>query len=133
MVAILQAWSRVAPRKRMEAIPPAALEQLLVETSAPLLVALSEKLSSEPSLASLIERLEIQDPRIVQTISVISLFEKQQERLPPALLADSGLSYDKLPEPLSLVQAQLKRCRPLGCCNSASSCCLLWRGAGLFG
>ena len=30
-----------------------------------------------------IERLEVQDPRFVQTISVINLFEKQQERLPP--------------------------------------------------
>ena len=37
-------------------------------------------------------------------------FEQQQERIPPALLANSGLSYDELPwgAPLS-VQAQLKR------------------------
>ena len=38
------------------------------------------------------------------------MFEKHQERLPPALLADSGLLYDELPwaAPFS-VQAQLKR------------------------
>ena len=41
---------------------------------------------------------------------MINLFEKQQERLPPALLADSSLSYDEMPwaAPFS-VQAQLKR------------------------
>ena len=41
---------------------------------------------------------------------MIKLFEKQQERLPPALLADSGLSHDEIPwaQPFS-VQAQLKR------------------------
>ena len=48
----------------------------------PLLVALSEKLSDPSKLSGLIERLEIQDPRIVQTMSVISLFEQQQERFP---------------------------------------------------
>ena len=46
----------------------------------------------------------------MRTISVISLFEQQQERLPPALLAHSVLAYDELPwaAPFS-VQAQLKR------------------------
>ena len=41
---------------------------------------------------------------------MINLFEKQQERLPPALLTDFGLSYDEIPwsAPFS-VQAQLKR------------------------
>ena len=52
----------------------------------------------------------MQDPRLVQTISVVSLFEQSQERLPPALLADSVVSYDELPSaaPFSM-QVQLKR------------------------
>ena len=95
------AWSPISPLK---------LELLLNEGTEPLLVALSPSRRHHPSFSGLIERLEMQDPRLVQTISVIHLFEKQQERLPPALLADSGLSYDEMPwaAPFS-VQAQLKR------------------------
>ena len=83
------------------------LEQFLNEGAEPLLVALSPRCRRDSSLSGLIKRLEINDPRFVQTISVISLFEQQQERLPPALLADSGLSCEELPwaAPFS-VQAQ---------------------------
>tara|TARA_B100000674_G_scaffold499057_1_gene541345 strand:- start:7710 stop:9068 length:1359 start_codon:yes stop_codon:yes gene_type:complete len=107
---MLQAWARVALPQRLESISPLACEQLLNEGAEPLLVAVSPSRRDDPSLSDLIKRLEIQDPRCLQTISVISLFEKRQERLPPALLADSGLSYDELPwaAPFS-VQAQLKR------------------------
>ena len=107
---ILQAWGRVAHRQSLEPILPRALEQLLEEGASPLLVALSPSLRRDPSLLGLFECLEMQDPRLVQTISVISLFEKHQERLPPFLLADSGWSLDELPwaAPFS-VQAQLKR------------------------
>ena len=110
MADILQAWSHVALPQRLEPISPLKLELLLNEGAEPLLVALSPSRRHHPSFSGLIERLEMQDPRLVQTISVIHLFEKQQERLPPALLADSGLSYDEMPwaAPFS-VQAQLKR------------------------
>ena len=110
LAGMLQAWSRVALPQRLEPCSPLACEQLLNEGKEPLLVALSPSSRIDPSLSELIERLETQDPRSVQTISIISLFEKQQERLPPALLADSGLSYDELPwaAPFS-VQVQLKR------------------------
>ena len=110
IASILQAWARVGPRQCLEPIPPLALEHLLKEGAAPLLVALSPRGRLDPRFAGLIERLEVQDPRFVQTISLISLFEQQQERLPPALPSDSVLSYDELPwvAPFS-VQAQLKR------------------------
>ena len=110
MAVIVQAWARVPLPQRLKPISPLALEQLLNEGAEPLLVALSLSRRHDPSLSCLIERLEIQDPRLVQTISVINLFEKQQERLPPALLADSGLLYEEIPwaAPFS-VQAQLKR------------------------
>ena len=86
MGGILQAWSRVVPRQNLEPIPPLAVEQLLDDGQAPLLVALSPSCRRDPSLSGLIQRLEIQDPRIVKTISVISLFDSQQERLPPPFL-----------------------------------------------
>ena len=107
---ILQAWTRVASQQTLEPILPAVLEKLLLEGSTPLLVILSPSLPSDPKLSGLIKLLETQDPRLVQTISAISLFEQQQKRLPPALLSDTGFSYDELPwaSPLS-VQVQLKR------------------------
>ena len=43
-------------------------------------------------------------------VSPLSLFEQQQERLPPAFLPEGGLSYDDLPWAAAFsVQAQLKR------------------------
>ena len=107
---ILQAWARLAPRQRLVPINPSALDKLLDKPELPLLVALSPSRRRDRNLSALIDRLEVQDPRVVQTISVISLFEQQQERLPPALLSDPGLSYDELPwaAPVS-VQSQLKR------------------------
>ena len=107
---ILQAWARLAPRQRLVPINPSALDKLLDKPELPLLVALSPSRRRDRNLSALIDRLEVQDPRVVQTISVISLFEQQQERLPPALLSDPGWSYDELPwaAPFS-VQSQLKR------------------------
>ena len=59
--AILQAWARVAPRHRLEPIL-LALEQLLDDGVAPILVVLSPSRRRDPSLTGLIERLEVQDP-----------------------------------------------------------------------
>ena len=110
MSGIMQAWVRVASRQRLEPFTHEAMEQYLKDGDTPLLAALSPACRQDLNLFSLIQRLELQDPRLVQTISVIKLFEKQQERLPPGLLLDSGLSYDEIPwtKPFS-VQAQLKR------------------------
>ena len=102
MPKILQAWSRVSSYQHLEPIPPDSLEQLLNAGAFPLLVALSPSSRHEPTLSDLIELLEKQDPRLVQTISVIN-FDSQQERLPPRLLGDSTLSYEDLPwAPLSV-------------------------------
>ena len=107
---ILKAWARISPRHGLEPITALDLQKLLNDAAQPLLVVLSPTLRRDPSFCDLIECLEKQDPRLVQTISVISLFEQQQERLPPALLDDSCLSYEDLPwsAPFS-VQVQLKR------------------------
>ena len=84
---ILQAWARVSLPQRLEPISPFAFDKLITDGSEPLLVAISSGSRHDPSLR-LLEHLERQDPRLVQVISLISLFEKQQERL-PVLLADS--------------------------------------------
>ena len=52
----------------------------------------------------------MRDPRHVRALSVLSLFEQQQERLPPVLVDDTVLSYDDLPWAATFsVQVQLKR------------------------
>ena len=82
----------------------------MVEGTSPLLVALSSTCRCDPSFSQIIDNLEVQDPRFVQTISVIRLFEQLQERLPPSLLVDSAWTYYEMPwaAPFS-VQVQLKR------------------------
>ena len=107
---ILNAWARVPSRQGLELLPPFALEKLLKDGISPLLVALSSHCLRDSSLSGLIERLDKQDPRQAQIVPIVSLFEQQQERLPPSLLPDSGLSFDDLPwaAPFS-VQCQLKR------------------------
>ena len=78
---ILQAWVKVSISSAPCFLSPSALKQLLNEGPAPLLVALSPICHRDPSLLGLLELLDMQDPLLVQTISVISLFEQQQERL----------------------------------------------------
>ena len=67
---VLHAWARVASCQRLEPISPQALEQLLKNGAEPLLVALSPRCRRDSSLSGLIKRLEIHDPRFVQTISI---------------------------------------------------------------
>ena len=107
---MLISWQRMPQRDRLE---PVSIHQLLLalrNNTHPILVALPTPLEHDPRLASLLEILERQDPRQVRLVSPVSLFEQQQERLPPAYLPEASLSYDELPWASSFgVQAQLKR------------------------
>ena len=107
---ILKAWRRVPQRDCLELINPASLERLLDHTSFPFLVALAPQMHRDVEVIRLLDQLDTCDPSMVRSISLISLFEQHQERLPPALLADDALNYDDLPWAGTLsVQAQLKR------------------------
>ena len=107
---VLKAWRRVPHRQRLWPTSPKALQRRLEQAQAPLLVALSVHWRQDPALSPLLERLEISDPRQVRLLSVLSLFQQQQERLPPALIHDTVLAYDDLPWAATFsVQAQLKR------------------------
>ena len=77
-VDILNSWSRVASRHRLELLSTYDLEKLLYECPSPLLIALTPSRPRDPSFSRLIELLETQDPRLVRTISVVRLFESQQ-------------------------------------------------------
>ena len=73
-------------------------------------MALSQGVRQDPALEPLLAALEMRDPRQVRVMSVLSLFEQEQERLPPFLMADTVLAYDDLPWAATFsMQAQLKR------------------------
>ena len=106
----LTAWRRVPHRQRLSPVHASRLIRRLDQPLEPLLVAVSDDVRRDPSYRSLLRTLEMCDPRIVRTVSVLRLFESQQERLPPIFMADMDLIYDDLPwaAPFS-VQTQLKR------------------------
>ena len=107
---MLISWKRMPQRERLEPVSVDQLQRALRNNTHPLLVALPTPLEHDPRLASLLETLESQDPRQIRLVSPVSLFEQQQERLPPAFLPETSLSYDELPWASSFsVQAQLKR------------------------
>ena len=51
----------------------------------------------------------MRDSHRLRVLTLQSLFEQHQERLPPALMADTFLAYEDLPWVAFSVQAQLKR------------------------
>ena len=107
---IMRAWKRVPGRQRLKLIQPDALLQLLQHSPDPLLVAMTPALSQIPDIAQLMQRLESRDPRQLRLLSLIRLFEQEQERLPPAFMQEDSLAYDDLPwAAIFSVQAQLKR------------------------
>ena len=106
---VLRSWKRVSHRQCLHPVDANGLAQQLFHLQQPVLVALSQGVCQDPALRPLLASLEMHDPRQVRVLSVLSLFEQQQERLPPVLLADTVFGFDDLPwvSPFS-VQAQLK-------------------------
>ena len=107
---VLCEWRRVPQRQRLRPVKAAALAQQLDKADESIVLALSHAVLQDPALRPFLTRLEMGDPRQVRALSVLSLFEQQQERLPPVLMAETVLSYDDLPWAATFsVQAQLKR------------------------
>lgn len=107
---VLTAWRRVPHRQRLSPVDALRLQRRLEQPEQPLLVAVSAELRRDTSQLALLESLEMRDPRVVRSVSVLSLFEQQQERLPPVLMGDVSFTYDDLPWAATFsVQAQLKR------------------------
>ena len=108
--AVLTAWQRVLHRQRLSPVDSLRLQGRLEQPEQPLLVAVTSEMRRDSNQRSLLESLEMRDPRVVRSVSVLSLFEQQQERLPPMLMGDVSFTYDDLPWASTFsVQAQLKR------------------------
>ena len=102
-------WRRVR-HHRLSSVDYSYLQRLLERPDQPLLVAVSSDVRRDSSNRSVLETLEVCDPRLVRSVSVLSLFEQHQERLPPVLMDDFLFTYDDLPWAAAFsVQAQLKR------------------------
>ena len=107
---VLTAWRRVPHRQRLFPVDAQRLQRRLDQSDQPLLVAVTDEVRRDPMQHVLLESLDMRDPRLVRCVSVLSLFEQQQERLPPALMGDIPFTYDDLPWAATFsVQAQLKR------------------------
>ena len=107
---VLAAWRRVPHRQRLTPVDSIALQSSLYKTEQPILVAVSVEFCRDSLYSSLLHNLEMSDPRVVRSVSVLSLFEQQQERLPPVLIGDFPFTYDDIPWAATFsLQAQLKR------------------------
>ena len=110
VASIMRAWKRVPGCQRLRSIQPEDLLERMLHSQEPLLVSITTAVRQTPEMRMLLERSELSDPRQLRVLSVISLFDQQQERLPPLLIAEDGLAYDDLPWAATFsVQAQLKR------------------------
>ncbi len=107
---IMRAWKRVPGCQILQSIQPEALLQRIQHSDEPLLIAITPAMRQNAGLVQLLEHLEIHDPRQIRLLSLIRLFEQEQERLPPVYMPEASLSYEDLPWAAAFsVQAQLKR------------------------
>lgn len=111
---IQQAWSRVPQLQNLQLLDSDQLQEHVEATNERCLITLGSQWRERTQHLWLNEQLDSLDPRQVQVISPAGLFERQQERLPPALLAKGWMTYDEMPwaAPLSF-QTQLKRASDL--------------------
>ncbi len=110
MDTVLGAWQRVPQRQSLCPVDAPALLQQLDQADNPIIVSFTQAVRQDPALRPLLARLEMHDLRHVSGISVLTLFEQQQERLPPILIGETTFSYEDLPWAATFsVQTQLKR------------------------
>ena len=108
--AVLMAWKRVAHRLRLSPVDARGLQRRINDPDQSFLVAFSPSVRRDQVLKPILDSLEMCDPRQLRSVSLISLFEQQQARLPPLLLDESSITYDDLPWAATFsVQSQLKR------------------------
>jgi lipopolysaccharide/colanic/teichoic acid biosynthesis glycosyltransferase len=107
---VMRAWKRVPEHQRLWPTQPEVLLERMTRMEEPLLLAITPAMRQNSELLPLLERSETSDPREIRVLSLLSLFQQQQERLPPAFIGQDRLAYDDLPWAATFsVQAQLKR------------------------
>ena len=113
-VEIQRAWQRVPHRQYLQQVDIKQLKLLLEHSSENCLLTIGSRWMERNRQQPLLQDIKVFDPRRVQVLPPVGLFERQQERLPPLLLAEGWMAYDEMPwaTPFSL-QTQLKRAADL--------------------
>ena len=107
---VIEAWKRVPHRHRLFPVDIHRLHKRINDLSCPVLLAFSSSVRQDQVMKPILDSLEMCDPRQLRSVSLASLFEQQQDRLPPLLLDESSFTYDDLPWAATFsVQSQLKR------------------------
>ena len=107
---ILFAWQRVPQRQKLWPMDINVASKRLDEMKKPVVFVSSESMRLSDEFQDLARDLERCDPDEIKSISLLRLFEEQQERLPPILLPDNYLEYDNISWAADFsFQAQLKR------------------------
>ena len=111
---VMRAWLAVPTWKPLQVVSWSELDQRLHDASGSFMVATTVLLSLATDVGGALAKLEEQDPRRLELVSPLRLFELQQERLPPGLVPNPWLNYSEIPWMTQFsVQAQLKRAADL--------------------
>ena len=94
---IQRAWKRVPQLSGLRRVTLEQLKSRLQGANERCLITVGLGTRERIRHLSSFKQLEGLDPRRVQVVLPAGLFERQQERLPPILLADSWMSYDEMP------------------------------------
>ena len=107
---ILRAWQRVPQRQVLQRIDPEELSTRLQSVNDNCLLTVGSLWFEQSHQQFSFYEMAGVDPRRVQLLAPVGLFERQQERLPPVLLAEGWMPYDEMPwaSPFSF-QTQVKR------------------------
>ena len=107
---ITKAWRRVPQRQSLVRLDSSNLAGQLSELTSTCLIAVAPNWQIHDLDSQLINEFSSSDPRRIQIISPVALFEKHQDRLPPVLLSNGWMSYSEMPwtQKFSL-QTQVKR------------------------
>ena len=111
---ILRAWRRVPQRSELVRLSSNNIKLYIQKLESPCLLAIGTSWKLKEANLSLMEELNTQDPRRVQIVSPVGLFDRHQERLPPVLLDDGWLNYDEIPWNATFgLQTRIKRASDL--------------------
>ena len=107
---IQRSWRKVPYCQRLVRLSDSQFMKWLQSSPDNSLITVGQKWSSLQKHSDLLDRIDKLDPRKIQLISPLRLFERQQERLPPFLLCDGWMTYEELPWAATFsLQTQIKR------------------------
>jgi len=107
---IQRSWRKVPYCQRLVRLSDSQFMNWLQTFPDNSLITVGQKWSSLQKQSEVFDQIDKLDPRKIQLITPLRLFERQQERLPPFLLCDGWMTYEELPWAAAFsLQTQIKR------------------------